>query len=150
MRIAEELRIALARATSDAHNRHHEYLTLEHLLLALLHDPDTAEMLEACGGHLRALEKELDLYLDQDVERLPEGEEQSPEQTNAFAKVFQRSASHALSSNKEILTGPIVLVELMKEEESYAKNQINNDKDIQKFIEKFNGKIKSDTIKPSK
>lgn len=47
MRISEDLRIALARATAEAQNRQHEYLTLEHLLLALLHDPSTAEALEA-------------------------------------------------------------------------------------------------------
>ena len=57
MRISDELRIALTRATTEAKTRKHEYLTLEHLLLALLHDPSSAEMLSAVGVNLGSFRK---------------------------------------------------------------------------------------------
>ena len=123
MRISEDLRIALARATAEAQNRQHEYLTLEHLLLALLHDPSTAEALEAVGCKLDVLEKDLDIYLEQDVDKqkLKSGEKASlPEQTNAVTKAFQRAAGQAYQAGKDVLNGPMVLLELLKEQESYA------------------------------
>jgi ATP-dependent Clp protease ATP-binding subunit ClpA len=68
MKIADNLRVALSRAMEDAGKRRHEYLTLEHVLLALLHDPETADVIEAVGGKLSGLEKELNRYLDEEVE----------------------------------------------------------------------------------
>jgi ATP-dependent Clp protease ATP-binding subunit ClpA len=121
MRISDELRIALSRATTEARTRKHEYLTLEHLLLALLHDPSSAEMLNAVGVNLSSLETDLDLYLDHDMEQVQNMDStQSPEHTNAVTKVFQRATHHALQTKSEEITGPIVLIELMAEVESYA------------------------------
>ena len=121
MRISDELRIALSRATTEARTRKHEYLTLEHLLLALLHDPSSAEMLDAVGVNISSLEKELDLYLDQDMEQVQNIDESTaPEHTNAVTKVFQRATQQALHTKAEEITGPLVLIELMNETESYA------------------------------
>ncbi len=121
MRISDELRIALARATTEAKTRKHEYLTLEHLLMALLHDPSSAEMLNSVGVDLSSLEKELDLYLEHDMEQIQNlDESRPPEHTNAVTKVFQRATHQALSTKSEEITGPIVLIELMAESESYA------------------------------
>ena len=126
MRISDELRIALTRATTEAKTRKHEYLTLEHLLLALLHDPSSAEMLSSVGVNLSSLEKELDLYLDHDMEQVQNLDgSQSPEHTNAVTKVFQRATHHAVQTKSEELTGPIVLIELMSEVESYAVYLLN-------------------------
>ena len=61
------------RAMEDAQGRKHEYLTLEHVLLALLHDPETTQLIQGCGGKTRKLEEDLNLYLDNKVEKLPEG-----------------------------------------------------------------------------
>ena len=124
MRISDELRIALSRATTEAKTRKHEYLTLEHLLLALLHDPSSAEMLSSVGVNLSSLEKELDLYLDHDMEQV-QNMDGSPEHTNAVTKVFQRATHHAMQSKSEEITGPIVLIELMAEVESYAVYLLN-------------------------
>ncbi len=120
MNIATTLRIALTRAMEDAHQRRHEYLTTEHVLLALLHDPDTAEVLEHVGANLSKLEKDLDAYLDEEVEKLPEDKVVEPQQTLAFQRIFHRAALHVQHHGKEELTGKIMLVELMREEESYA------------------------------
>jgi ATP-dependent Clp protease ATP-binding subunit ClpA len=120
MRIADELRIALTRAVDDAQKRRHEYLTLEHVLLALLHDPDTAKMMRSCGAKLRQIEQELTVYLDTEVESLPEHITREPIQTDAFVSIFHRARMQAISSGKEILTGPMVLIELMRLDDSFA------------------------------
>ncbi|MEL6345200.1 MAG: ATP-dependent Clp protease ATP-binding subunit ClpA [Myxococcota bacterium] len=120
MKLADDLRVALSRAMDEAKKRRHEYLTLEHVLLALLHDPGSAKALKACGAKLDKLERDLTLYLDNEVEKLPEGRELDPQQTIAFSRVFQRAAFHVQHSGQETLDGTAVLVELMREPESYA------------------------------
>ena len=101
MKLSDDLRIALSRAMQDAQKRRHEYLTVEHILLALLHDPESAQMLKACGAKLGELEEELNDYLDEEMEVLPEGEEREPLQTSSFAKIFSRAATHVLHSNQD-------------------------------------------------
>jgi ATP-dependent Clp protease ATP-binding subunit ClpA len=120
MKLADDLRIALSRAMDEAKQRRHEYLTLEHVLLALLHDPSSSEALKACGVKLDKLESELTLYLDNEIDKLPEEQELDPQQTMAFSRVFQRAAFHVQHSGKDTLDGLAVLVELMREDESYA------------------------------
>ena len=121
MKLADNLRVALSRAMDEAKRRRHEYLTLEHVLLALLHEPTSAAALEACGAKVDKLEKELTLYLDNEVEKLPEDRAGlDPQQTMAFSRVFQRAAFHVQSAGKELLEGTAVLIELMREPESYA------------------------------
>ncbi len=120
MKIADSLRIALSRAVEDAARRRHEFLTAEHVLLTLLHDPDAAEVLEAVGADLRRLEKELDEYLEAEVEKVPGTDPVEPEQTLAFQRVIQRAAMHVQSQDKETLTGVHILTELLREQESYA------------------------------
>jgi len=121
MKLADNLRVALSRAMDEAKRRRHEYLTLEHVLLALLHEPTSTAALEACGAKVDKLEKELTLYLDNEVEKLPEDRAGlDPQQTMAFSRVFQRAAFHVQSAGKELLEGTAVLIELMREPESYA------------------------------
>ncbi len=120
MKVATELRVALSRAVDDARRRRHEFLTLEHVLMALLHDPVTARLIEGVGGDLQRLEAQLDAFLDHEIDKLPEGREVEPKQTLAFARVFERAAFHVQSAGKDVLDGPALLVELMREEDSYA------------------------------
>ena len=120
MKLSDELRIALHRAMQDAQKRRHEYLTVEHILLALLHDPESAQMLKACGAKLSELEQALNDYLDEEMEVLPEGDDREPQQTSAFGRIFSRAATHVLHSNQKMLTGPNILIELMNMEDSHA------------------------------
>ena len=71
MKFAEELRIALSLAVEDAAARRHEFLTMEHILRALLNEPKTSELLRACGGDLKKLEVELEAYLQNELESVP-------------------------------------------------------------------------------
>ena len=120
MKVADNLRVALSRAMDDANARRHEFLTLEHVLLALLHDPTTVKVLRAVGADVARLESELEKYLDREVEQLPEDKDIEPQQTRSFGRVFQNAALRTQHSGRDELDGPAVLLELMREDESYA------------------------------
>ena len=118
--IAKELQASFRLALAEAKRMHHEYLTLEHLLLALLKDSKTRQVLTACGANLRRLQKRLEEFLEQTVERLPAGVEADPQQTIGVERVLQRAAIHALSAEQKIIDGGDVLVAIFREEESHA------------------------------
>lgn len=120
MNLADELRVALSRALDEATLRRHEFLTLEHVLLALLHDPTTADALKAVGADILKLEKDLTAHLESEVEKIPEGRPVEPLQTPAFQRVLQRAAFHVQHAGRDVLDGPAVLIEVMREEDSYA------------------------------
>ena len=125
IKVADNLRVALSRAVEDTARRRHEMLTLEHLLLALLHDPDSAALLEALGVKLQKLEKDLESFLLDEMEALPEGEEVEPAQSIAFGTVLQRAMFFVQSNKREELDGPTVLTEILREEESMAVYLLN-------------------------
>ncbi len=118
--IAKELQASIRFALSEAKRMMHEYLTLEHLLLALLKDTRTREVLKACGANVKRLQENLESFLTETVERLPEGVDQDPQQTIGVERVLQRAAFHALSSSQKVMDGPDVLVAIFREEESHA------------------------------
>jgi ATP-dependent Clp protease ATP-binding subunit ClpA len=105
---------------TDAMERRHEYVTLEHILLALLHDPVTSEVLEACGADLARLEADLVLFLDHEVPKLPEDAATEPTQTIAFTRILQRAAIRIQSSGRDTIDGPALLLSLTREEDSHA------------------------------
>jgi ATP-dependent Clp protease ATP-binding subunit ClpA len=125
IKVADNLRVALSRAVEDTAQRRHEMLTLEHLLLALLHDPDSATLLEALGVKLDKLEADLVSFLNDEMEQLPEGEEVEPAQSIAFGTVLQRAMFFVQSNKKDELDGPAVLTEILREEESMAVYLLN-------------------------
>jgi len=85
MMISRELEVTLGLAVREAAQRRHEYLTLEHVLHALLNDTDVAEVIRQCGGDVEALQRDLGKFLDQRMDRLPENVEAEPQQTLDFA-----------------------------------------------------------------
>src|SRR5204862_1373461 len=95
------LEIVLAIAYREAVSRRHAYLTLEHLLYALAHDPDGERILGAVGADLGLLRRNLNAYLDQNVEQLPRGQEREPEQTIAFRRVLQAAVMHVQSAQRQ-------------------------------------------------
>ncbi|MCJ9429241.1 ATP-dependent Clp protease ATP-binding subunit ClpA [Kordiimonas marina] len=111
----------LHRALKEANSRAHEYATLEHLLLALLEDPDAVAVLRACDVDVELLRGQLVDYLDEDLESLRvdgEGLEATP--TAGFQRVVQRALLHVQSSGREEMTGANLLVALFSERESHA------------------------------
>ncbi len=118
--IAKELQASIRFALSEAKRMHHEYLTLEHLLLGLLRDPRCVEVLKACGARMDRLKQRLDTFLEEAVERLPEGTTGEPQQTIAIERVLQRAAFHALSAEQKVMDSADVLVAIYREDSSQA------------------------------
>jgi ATP-dependent Clp protease ATP-binding subunit ClpA len=118
--LGDDLRLALGMALEAARERKHEFLTLEHTLHGLLHDPRAAEILEACGADLKGLEAELIQLMD-DMESLEEVEaDYDPVQTLAFRRVLSRAITHVQSSGKGPVDGGNVLAAMFGEQESRA------------------------------
>src|SRR5260370_36167073 len=98
----------------------HEYLTLEHLLLALLRDAKTRAILNSCGANIARLQKRLEQSLEETVEKLPVGADSEPQQTMGVERVLQRAAIHALSAEQKVIDGGDVLAAMFREDESHA------------------------------
>jgi ATP-dependent Clp protease ATP-binding subunit ClpA len=117
---AQSLEKTLHGALQNATDRAHEYATLEHLLLALVEDPDAAEVMTACGVDLDELTGVVRQYLDQEYQSLKTEDENDPQPTAGFQRVIQRAILHVQSSGKDTVTGANVLVALFSERDSYA------------------------------
>jgi hypothetical protein len=115
------LEAAIHNALGHANERKHELATLEHLLLALLDEPDAARVMKACGVDLDKLRKTVIAFLDEELDALIsdiEGSEAAP--TTGFQRVIQRAAIHVQSSGRSEVTGANVLVAIFAERESHA------------------------------
>jgi ATP-dependent Clp protease ATP-binding subunit ClpA len=117
---AQSLEKTLHTALQHATDRTHEYATLEHLLLALVDDPEAAEVMTACGVDLGELGNVVRQYLDQEYQSLKTEDEADPQPTAGFQRVIQRAILHVQSSGKDTVTGANVLVALFSERDSYA------------------------------
>ena len=117
---AANLEKTLHAALTDAGERHHEYATLEHLLLALIDDDDAAQVMNACGVDLSELTAVVKQYLEQEYQSLQSDESADPQPTAGFQRVIQRAILHVQSSGKDTVTGANVLVALFSERDSYA------------------------------
>jgi ATP-dependent Clp protease ATP-binding subunit ClpA len=118
--LSRSLEQVLHRAIKLASDRHHEYATLEHLLLALLDDADAAQVMKACNVDLEALRRSLLKYVDHELLTLviEDGEDAKP--TTGFQRVVQRAVLHVQNSGRDEVTGANVLVALFTERESHA------------------------------
>ncbi|MBY3048958.1 ATP-dependent Clp protease ATP-binding subunit ClpA [Rhizobium laguerreae] len=111
---------ALHQALTFANERHHEYATLEHLLLALIDDADAAAVMGACNVDLDTLRKTLVEYVDNELSNLITGYDEDSKPTSGFQRVIQRAVIHVQSSGREEVTGANVLVAIFAERESHA------------------------------
>ncbi|HEY3778135.1 MAG TPA: ATP-dependent Clp protease ATP-binding subunit ClpA [Rhizomicrobium sp.] len=118
--LSRSLEQVLHRAIKLASDRHHEYATLEHLLLALLDDTDAAQVMKACNVDLDSLRRSLLKYVDHELLTLviEDGEDAKP--TTGFQRVVQRAVLHVQNSGRDEVTGANVLVALFTERESHA------------------------------
>ena len=118
--LSRHLEQSLHRALGLAHERHHEYATLEHLLLSLTEDQDAVAVFRACNVDLDKLRLDIIHFLDTSLSDLVIGEDTEPKPTAGFQRVVQRAAIHVQSSGREEVTGANVLVALFSERESHA------------------------------
>lgn len=117
----QELELSLNMAFARAREHRHEFMTVEHLLLALLSNPSAREALEACTVDIVALRQELEAFIEQTTPVLPASEEERDTQpTLSFQRVLQRAVFHVQSSGRSEVNGANVLVAIFSEQESQA------------------------------
>ena len=117
--IAQELEVSLHMAFMEARQKRHEFITVEHLLLALLDNPSASEVLKACAAEVDELKKQLGEFVTEHTPILA-GEETDTQPTLGFQRVIQRAILHVQSSGKKEVTGANVLVAIFAERESHA------------------------------
>lgn len=118
--LSKTLEIALIRAIREAKNRHHEFVTVEHMLYGLLHDELTSTIISECGGSIEGLKDKLETFFEGGVPKLTPSSENDPAQTIAFNRVLQRAVAHVQSCGKMEVDSGDVLVSIFSEEESHA------------------------------
>src|SRR6185437_9583496 len=118
--ISKELEATLNFALKEAKARRHEYVSLEHLLYALLRDKDGKAAIVACGGDIEKLNKALEEFMAARMETLPQGRDRDPQQTLSFHRVLQRAVIHAQSAERKEINGGNFLIAMYREPDSYA------------------------------
>ena len=118
--IAQELEVSLHMAFVEARQKRHEFITVEHLLLALLDNPSAAETLRACGGNVELLRKDLVRFIEEHTPSIEGKDDIDTQPTLGFQRVIQRAILHVQSSGKKEVNGANVLVAIFGEKDSHA------------------------------
>ncbi len=120
VRLSRELQVTLQLAVTEAANRRHEYVCLEHLLYAMLHDVTASGILRHCGANLPELKRKLARYLDEQIERMARGETVLPCYALGVQRALQRAALHVQSAGRGEMNGGSLLVAMFHETDSPA------------------------------
>ncbi len=118
--IAQELEVSLHMAFMEARQKRHEFITVEHLLLAMLDNPSAAEVLRACAANFEDLRKKLTEFIERHTPRVAGEADVDTQPTLGFQRVIQRAILHVQSSGKKEVTGANVLVAIFGEKDSHA------------------------------
>ncbi len=136
--LSKDLEFSINLAFREARDRRHEFMTVEHLLLALLDNPAAAEVLRACGAHLDKLKRDLQGFIRENTPVLSSDDPRETQPTLGFQRVLQRAVLHVQSSGNKEVTGANVLVAIFGEQESQAvfllKQQEVSRLDVVNFI----------------
>ena len=118
--ISKELSATLGFAVSEAKKYRHEFVCLEHVLYAILHDSSGIDIITGCGGNVEELKNSLEVFFRHKVESVPHGEEYVLQQTIGFQRVIQRAVNHARSAEKEKVVVGDILAAIFEEKSSHA------------------------------
>ncbi len=150
--LSKELEFTLNQAFTKARDKRHEFMTIEHLLLALLDNPAAAEVLRACGADIERLRLDVDSFIDETTPLIPKDESRETQPTLGFQRVLQRAVFHVQSSGKKEVTGANVLVAIFSEQESQAVYFLDQQDvtrlDVVNYISHGISKIASDNEEP--
>ncbi len=152
--IAQELEVSLHMAFVEARQQRHEFITVEHLLLALLDNPSAAEVLRACSANIDDLRKSLSNFIKDNTPQVAGTDEVDTQPTLGFQRVIQRAIMHVQSTGngKKEVTGANVLVAIFGEKDSHAVYYLHQQGvtrlDVVNFI--AHGIKKSDAPEPTK
>jgi len=119
--ITKELQATINLAANEAVKRRHEFLTLEHLLFAMIHDQTASEVIRQCAGDLDMLRSDLEEFFKENMYPMPEEVKRFPEQTAAFERVIERAIYQAQASSQEKVDGGNILASLFEEHHSHAR-----------------------------
>ncbi len=151
--LSKELEFSINLAFREARNRRHEFMTVEHLLLALLDNPSAAEVLKACGANLDKLKRDLQACIRENTPILAPDDPRETQPTLGFQRVLQRAVLHVQSSGNKEVTGANVLVAIFGEQESQAvfflKQQEINRLDVVNYISHGISKVSDDNDVPA-
>jgi ATP-dependent Clp protease ATP-binding subunit ClpA len=149
--LSKELESSLNRAFNDARDKRHEYITVEHLLLALLDNSSANSVLQACGADLNLIRSELNEYLEKNTPVFSDVVSGEVQPTLGFQRVLQRAVFHVQSSGKKEVVGANVLVAMFGEQESQAvyllSKQGVNRIDVVNYISHGIAKVSDETQK---
>ena len=121
----KELEQSLNKAFHQANEKRHEFITVEHLLLMLTDNDAASAVLEACGGDVPTIKKELEIFVDQNTPLLMADEDRDTQPTLGFQRVLQRALFHVQSSGNGEVSGANVLVAIFSEQDSHAVYLLN-------------------------
>jgi ATP-dependent Clp protease ATP-binding subunit ClpA len=150
--LTKELQATLKLAANEAVGRRHEFLTLEHLLLALLQDTTGSDVIVNCGGDLDLLRRELEQFFSEKMEPVSLGGEHFPDQTPAFERVVERAIMQARASAQDNVDAGNILASLFEEQHSHARYLLEKQGitrlDILSYISHGISKVENDPLLP--
>ena len=117
---SKDLELTIGQCYKEAREQRHEFMTVEHLLLALLENPSAIQVLRACGAEIEKLGRDLRSIIAETVPVLPQADERDTQPTLGFQRVLQRAVYHVQSSGRKEVTGANVLVAIFGEKDSHA------------------------------
>ncbi len=123
--LSKELEITLNNAFKNAHDKRHEFITVEHLLLALLENASAQPILIACGCDIKTLRGQLTQFIDETTSLIPKGIQRETQPTLGFQRVLQRAVFHVQASDKKEVSGANLFVALFSEQDSHAVYLLN-------------------------
>jgi ATP-dependent Clp protease ATP-binding subunit ClpA len=125
--ISKELSATLGFAVREAKKRRHEYVSVEHVLFAILHDSSGLEIVEKCGGNVESLKANLEMFFNENMDMIPEESEYVLQQTIGFQRVIQRAVNHVRSAEKKEVAVSDILASIFMEKDSHAVYFLNEE-----------------------
>ncbi len=151
--LSKELELTLNAAFTDAHAKRHEFITVEHLLLALLDNPSTIPILIACSCNVNLLRAGLTQYIEETISLIPPNTHRETQPTLGFQRVLQRAVFHVQATDKQEVTGANLFVALFSEQDSHAVYLLHKQDitrlDVVNYLAHGVSKIEQQTKKPS-
>jgi ATP-dependent Clp protease ATP-binding subunit ClpA len=123
--LSKELEVTLNNAFKNAHDKRHEFITVEHLLLALLDNESAEAIMKACGCNIKLLRGQLTQFIDETISLIPPGVQRETQPTLGFQRVLQRAVFHVQASDKKEVSGANLFVALFSEQDSHAVYLLN-------------------------
>lgn len=123
--LSKELEVTLNTAFKNAHDKRHEFITVEHLLLGLLDNASAEAIMRACGCNIKVLRGQLTQFIDETMSLIPEGVQRETQPTLGFQRVLQRAVFHVQASDKKEVSGANLFVALFSEQDSHAVYLLN-------------------------